>query len=85
MEKYMLAKQNNSSYGFYEIGHCFRCKIADDKVTLESELCRWPETISIVQFEEDFIEMSKEDYESYVELCLEGEDPTEAVLKKYLD
>ncbi len=85
MEMYMIAKKDDSSNGYYGRGHCFQCKMADDKVTLDSELSRSPEEISIVQFEEDFKEMSKEDYELYVRLCEDGEDPTEAVLKKYLD
>jgi len=84
MEKYIIAIKDNFSLGFYERGHCFECKIEVDKVTINSVLIRWPETISIEQLEGDFIDMSKEDYKLYVELCENGEDPTH-VLKKYLD
>lgn len=36
--KYMIAIKNNFSCGFYEIGHCFQCKIKGDKVTVSKEL-----------------------------------------------
>lgn len=84
VEKYMVAIKSNFSSAFYEKGHCFRCKIEGDKVILDSELNRWPEKISIAQFEEDFVEMSKEDYELYFKLCENGENH-ETLLKKYLD
>lgn len=84
VEKYMVAIKSNFSSGFYEKGHCFRCKIEGDKVILDSELNRWPEKISIAQFEEDFVEMSKEDYELYFKLCENGENH-ETLLKKYLN
>ncbi|MEB2301575.1 hypothetical protein LAV72_18385 [Lysinibacillus xylanilyticus] len=84
MEKYMIAIKDSSSNSYYEIGHCFRCVIEDDKVTLENEMCWCTETISTVQLNDDFIEMSKKDFDLYMALCEDGEDPTEAVLNKYL-
>ncbi len=82
MEKYMIAIKDN---GPYERGHCFLCVIEDDKVKLENDMCRWTETISISQLEDNFIEMSKKDFDLFMELCEEGYDPTEAVLNKYLE
>jgi hypothetical protein len=79
--KYMIAKKDNS---FYERGHCFRCQINGDKVIMHNDMSCWAMPISIAQFEDDFIEMSKKDYDEYIELCEDGEDP-EVVIKKYLD
>lgn len=78
----MIAIKNN---GFYEIGHTFRCEINGDKVIAHNDMSWWALPIPIVKFEADFVEMSKEDYDLYIELCEKGEDKlSEAVLKKYV-
>ncbi|KEK10210.1 hypothetical protein [Lysinibacillus sphaericus] len=81
MEKYMIAIKDSD---LYERGFCFKCVIEGDKVTLDNDLCRGTETISIKQFKNDFKKMSKKDFDLFIELSIEGYDPTEAVLNKYL-
>ena len=81
--KYGIVIKDND---FAEIGHCFRCEIEGDKVTIHNDMSWWAVTIPIEQFQDEFKEMRKEDYEIYIEACDEGEDQvSEAVIKKYLD
>lgn len=45
----------------------------------------WSVTIPLEQFRNEFKEMSKEDYSTYINACNEGEDQViESVIKKYL-
>lgn len=86
IEKYMIAIKDDSSNGYYEMGHCFQCKVEDDKVTLANDMIWWTYAIPIEQFEDDFIVMSKEEYDLYIELSQKGEDRLfEAILRKYVD
>lgn len=84
MLKFAIALNEND---FINKGFCYRCLIDDKKVTINDELSRFDESfvIQIEQFEQDFIEMSKADYNTYIYASREGEDEVfEAVTNKYL-
>ncbi len=85
LEKCIIAIKDND---FAEVGHCFRCEIKSDKVTIYNDLSRFNESyvITIDQLHAEFLEISKDDYDTYFEACSEGEDTVfEAVIKKYLN
>ncbi|KGA83633.1 hypothetical protein KQ41_06175 [Lysinibacillus fusiformis] len=82
MEKFIITQKDND---FAEIGHCFRCKFDGEKVTIPNDMSWWSVTIPLEQFRNEFKEMSKEDYSTYINACNEGEDQViESVIKKYL-
>lgn len=82
-EKCVITIKDNN---FAEVGHCFSCEIKGEKVTINNDVSCRSVTIPIEQFQDEFKEISKEDYEIFVEANNEGEDKVfEAIVKKYLN
>lgn len=85
--KYVITIKPNE---FAERGFCYQCKVVGDVVIIYSDLSRYLpeelEVIPITQFKDEFMEMSKEDYNLYMEACYEGEDEELTKMRqKYLD
>lgn len=78
------------SNDFAERGFCYKCKVNGNKVTIYSDLSRAVLeeliVISIEQFNNEFKEMTEDDYESYMLAnCNDEPDTIRWIREKYLN
>lgn len=85
---YVITIKPNS---FAEVGYCFQCKVKGNEVIIYEDISRALTVlhelavIPIAQFREQFIKISKKDYELFFLACCNDEqDIIQAIKARYL-